>query len=227
MAKRLWLGCVLGFGMLAASGALAQDVGGGLDDPEDRAIYTMGIALARDLETMQLSAEEIGILKRGLDDYYAKTPRVRFEQELRNLKSFQRARVQLAIQKEKADSDAYVLEQAKTTGAETLPSGLVFQKLVEGTGAAPTAEDIVSYHYHGTLRDGTIFDSSMDRGQAVAAPVAGLQPCLFEGIQRMKIGGRARFYCPSELGFGDRGADPFVKPGAALTYEIQLLEVRQ
>jgi len=151
---------------------------------------------------------------------------VRYEQELRNLKSFQRAREQLAIQKEKADSDEFVQDQLETESAQKPPSGMVFVKLVDGTGTSPTPEDIVTYHYHGTLRDGTIFDSSMDRGQSVVAPVAGLQPCLFEGLQRMKVGGRARFYCPSELGFDDRGLEPFVKPGAALVYEVQLLEIR-
>jgi len=223
MRNVFWLG--LAVGLFAAGVAAAQDAVV-RDDPEDRAIYTMGIALARDLETMQLTQDEIALLKRGLDDHYARKPRGRYEQELRNLKSFQRARVQLAIQKEKADSDEFVQERLETESAQKTLSGMVFVKLVDGTGTSPTTEDIVTYHYHGTLRDGTIFDSSMDRGQSVVAPVAGLQPCLFEGLQRMKVGGRARFYCPSELGFDDRGLEPFVKPGAALVYEVQLLEIR-
>ena len=93
------------------------------------------------------------------------------------------------------------------------------------TGAFPTASDTVKVHYHGTLRDGTVFDSSVDRGTPVDFPLNGVIPCWTEGVQKMKVGGKARLVCPASLAYGDRGAPPKIKPGAALVFDVELLGI--
>ena len=79
-------------------------------------------------------------------------------------------------------------------------------------------------HYHGTLRDGTVFDSSVDRGEPISFPLSGVIPCWTEGVQKMKVGGKAKLVCPSDTAYGDRGTGP-IKPGAALMFEVQLLGI--
>jgi FKBP-type peptidyl-prolyl cis-trans isomerase FkpA/FKBP-type peptidyl-prolyl cis-trans isomerase FklB len=94
-----------------------------------------------------------------------------------------------------------------------------------GSGAAPKATDTVKVHYKGTLRDGSVFDSSIERGQPATFPLNRVVPCWTEGLQKMKIGGKAKLACPSNLAYGDRGAPPKIKPGAALLFEVELLSI--
>jgi FKBP-type peptidyl-prolyl cis-trans isomerase FkpA/FKBP-type peptidyl-prolyl cis-trans isomerase FklB len=83
----------------------------------------------------------------------------------------------------------------------------------------------VKVHYHGTLSDGTVFDSSVKRGEPATFPLNGVIPCWTEGVQQMKVGGKSRLVCPSELAYGDRGAPPLIRPGATLVFEVELLEI--
>jgi FKBP-type peptidyl-prolyl cis-trans isomerase FkpA/FKBP-type peptidyl-prolyl cis-trans isomerase FklB len=83
----------------------------------------------------------------------------------------------------------------------------------------------VKVHYHGTLIDGTVFDSSVQRGQPATFPLNGVIPCWTEGVQRMKVGEKSRLVCPSQIAYGDRGAPPKIKPGATLVFEVELLEI--
>ncbi|MEO5844928.1 MAG: FKBP-type peptidyl-prolyl cis-trans isomerase [Caldimonas sp.] len=107
------------------------------------------------------------------------------------------------------------------------PTGpaLVYKSLREGTGASPTAADAVRVHYRGTLLDGTEFDSSYKRNEAATFPLNRVIPCWTEGVQRMKVGGKAELVCPPGLAYGERGAGGLIPPNATLRFEIELLAI--
>jgi len=102
----------------------------------------------------------------------------------------------------------------------------VIRELVAGTGATPTVESVVKAHYHGTLRDGTVFDSSVERGQPFTAPLANVIPCWQEAIATMKEGGKSEITCPAEVAYGDRGAGE-IPPGATLNFEVELISIEE
>jgi len=110
--------------------------------------------------------------------------------------------------------------------SQTLASGLVYQSLKEGTGASPKATDTVRVHYHGTLADGKVFDSSVQRGQPAEFPLNRVIPCWTEGVQMMKVGGKAKLTCPPQIAYGARGAAGVIPPNATLTFEVELLGVK-
>jgi FKBP-type peptidyl-prolyl cis-trans isomerase FkpA len=114
---------------------------------------------------------------------------------------------------------------AKEKGAVVTPSGLVYVSLREGSGASPTAADTVKVHYRGTLADGTEFDSSYKRNSPAQFPLSGVIPCWTEGVQRMKVGGKAKLVCPPAIAYGSRGAGGAVPPNATLQFEVELLEI--
>ena len=115
---------------------------------------------------------------------------------------------------------------AKESGAVATKSGLVYRALKEGTGATPSATDIVRVHYKGTFPDGREFDSSYRRGQPAEFPLNGVIACWTEGVQRMKVGGKAKLTCPPSIAYGQRGAGGVIPPNATLQFEIELLDVR-
>lgn len=123
---------------------------------------------------------------------------------------------------------AAALPAAATTPASaavTTASGLVFESLKEGTGAQPAATDVVRVHYKGTFPDGREFDSSYSRGQPTEFPLNRVIKCWTEGVQRMKVGGKAKLTCPPAIAYGERGAGRTIPPNATLQFEIELLGV--
>jgi FKBP-type peptidyl-prolyl cis-trans isomerase len=106
-----------------------------------------------------------------------------------------------------------------------LDSGVVIEEMAPGSGDEPQASDTVRVHYHGTLRDGTVFDSSVERGQPASFALNRVIPCWTEGLQKIKVGGKSRLTCPPDTAYGDRGAGPKIPPGAALVFEVELLEI--
>jgi FKBP-type peptidyl-prolyl cis-trans isomerase FkpA len=120
----------------------------------------------------------------------------------------------------KAAADA-----AKEPGAVVAASGLVYRSLKEGTGASPVAADTVKVHYKGTLPDGTEFDSSYKRGTPAEFPLSRVIKCWTEGVQRMKVGGKARLTCPPGIAYGERGAGGVIPPNATLHFEVELLAI--
>lgn len=115
---------------------------------------------------------------------------------------------------------------AETEATEKTESGLEITTLREGTGASPKARDRVVVHYHGTFEDGKVFDSSVERGRPASFPLNRVIRCWTEGLQMMKVGGKARLVCPPQIAYGMRGKPPRIPPNATLTFEVELLEIK-
>ena len=116
---------------------------------------------------------------------------------------------------------------AESPKTETLPSGVIVEHLREGTGATPTASDTVVAHYRGTLADGREFDSSYKRGEPAAFPLTRVVPCWTQGMQKIRVGGKARLTCPSATAYGDRGYPGVIPGGAVLTFEVELVSIKK
>ena len=114
---------------------------------------------------------------------------------------------------------------AKESGAVVTSTGLVYRSLKDGTGASPTASDKVKVHYRGTFPDGKEFDSSYKRNEAIEFPLSGVIKCWTEGVQRMKVGGKAKLTCPASIAYGERGAGGVIPPNATLLFEVELLAI--
>ncbi len=114
---------------------------------------------------------------------------------------------------------------AREKGAVKTASGMVYRSIKEGSGKAPKANNTVEVNYRGTLPNGTEFDSSYKRNQSIKFPLSGVIPCWTEGVQMMKVGGKAQLVCPPELAYGARGAGRAVPPNATLIFEVELLNV--
>ena len=109
----------------------------------------------------------------------------------------------------------------------TTDSGLIYEAITEGQGDAPKASDIVKVHYKGMFADGKVFDSSYQRGEPTEFPLGRVIPCWTEGLQKMKVGGKARLTCPPQIAYGARGAGGVIPPNATLTFEVELLAVKR
>lgn len=122
-------------------------------------------------------------------------------------------------------ADATLDAAAKESGAVVTASGLVYRSLKDGNGASPQASDTVKVNYRGTFPDGREFDSSYKRNQAIEFPLGNVIPCWTEGVQRMKVGGKAKLTCPSAIAYGARGAGGVIPPNATLLFEVELLAI--
>lgn len=122
-------------------------------------------------------------------------------------------------------ADATLDAAAKEAGAVVTPSGLVYKSLKDGTGASPKASDTVKVNYRGTFPDGKEFDSSYKRNQAIEFPLMNVIKCWTEGVQRMKVGGKAKLTCPASIAYGERGAGGVIPPNATLLFEVELLGI--
>ncbi len=122
--------------------------------------------------------------------------------------------------------DDVIGKAAAETGAFKTDSGMVYRSLTEGKGASPKATDIVQVHYKGTFPDGKEFDSSYKRGQPTEFPLNGVIKCWTEGVQRMKVGGKAKLTCPPSLAYGEKGAGGVIPPNATLQFEVELISIK-
>ena len=193
---------------------------------EQKTLYALGMAMSQSLANFNLSEAELEMVKVGLTDgVLKKTPKVNVEEFMPKIQQLQQARAAVAAEGEKKAGEAFLAKAAAEKGAVKTDSGLVFTTLKPGSGESPKATDTVKVHYHGTLIDGTVFDSSVQRGKPVEFPLNRVIPCWTEGVQRMKVGEKSRLVCPSQIAYGDRGAPPKIKPGATLIFEVELLEI--
>jgi FKBP-type peptidyl-prolyl cis-trans isomerase FkpA/FKBP-type peptidyl-prolyl cis-trans isomerase FklB len=193
---------------------------------EEKAFYTLGSRLSQQVALFHLSDQELAMVKEGFSDAVLNRPlKIDPKQSETKLQEIARARMTTAAAEQKRAGQDFLDKAAAEKGAVKTASGLVIQEITPGTGSSPQASDKVKVHYHGTLTDGTIFDSSVQRGQPATFPLNGVIKCWTEGVQLMKVGGKSKLFCPAELAYGDRGAPPLIKPGATLVFEVELLEI--
>lgn len=195
-----------------------------LTTDEQKTIYSLGLSISRSLAQFDLSPAELQIVERAMSDAAAGKPAVNLDEWGPKIEALAGARAARVAQQEKAASTSYLDKAAAESGAVKMPSGLVYRELTAGAGPSPKATDTVKVNYRGTLRDGTEFDSSYRRNQPAEFALNEVIPCWTEGVQKMKVGGKARLVCPSDLAYGDQGRSS-IPGGAALTFEIELLEI--
>jgi FKBP-type peptidyl-prolyl cis-trans isomerase FkpA len=201
----------------AAAPVLATD--------EEKTVYALGLQVYRSLAQFDLSPAEVELVKRALADAAAGKPAVDVNEWVPKLQPFAQARSARVAEQQKAASKAYLAKAGAEAGAVKTESGLIYMDLQPGSGASPQASDTVKVNYRGTLLDGTEFDSSYKRNQPAQFPLNGVIRCWTEGVQKMKVGGKARLVCPSDIAYGDSGRPPMIPGGATLVFEIELLEV--
>jgi FKBP-type peptidyl-prolyl cis-trans isomerase len=192
---------------------------------EQKTIYAIGVAISGNIGQFDLTAEELGFVAAGLrDGALGNTLKVDMQMYGPRIQLLADERTSAASGAEKTAAEAWLAEQAALPNAQRSPSGVVFIPMTEGTGENPSASSTVRVHYHGTLRDGTVFDSSVDRGEPISFPLNGVIPCWTEAVQKIKVGGKAKLVCPSDTAYGDSGSGS-IPPGAALAFEVELLAI--
>jgi FKBP-type peptidyl-prolyl cis-trans isomerase FkpA len=195
---------------------------------DDKTLYALGLMLGRNISVFNLSEPELELVKAGLSDAVLKRkPAVELETYGPKLDGMARGRALAAAATEKAQSAKVVEAAAREPGAVKTPSGLVIRTVKPGDGPQPKETDRVKVHYHGTLADGTVFDSSVKRGQPATFPLNGVIKCWTEGVSRMKVGEKAVLTCPSDLAYGDNGRPPTIPGGATLKFEVELLGIEK
>lgn len=196
-----------------------------LDTEDNKLLYALGLAIGQQLPPFNLTAEELKLVQRGLNDAaQKKEPQVDLMTYGPKLQAFAQTRAAAGAAGEKAESTKFLDKMAAEEGAVRTASGLVYKETAAGTGPNPTATDKVKVHYHGTFRDGKVFDSSVQRGEPTSFGLNQVIKCWTEGIPMMKVGGKARLVCPSDIAYGDAGRGG-IPGGAVLIFDVELLEI--
>jgi FKBP-type peptidyl-prolyl cis-trans isomerase FkpA len=204
---------VIGF-MLTSTASAAEP-----QTEDEKALYALGYLIAQNIAGFNLTDAELQQVYAGVSDAaMQKDPKVDPQPLVPRLQEMQKKRTAAVAQ-------AYLQKAGAEKGAQKTPSGLILTTMKEGKGPSPKATDTVKVHYHGTLPNGKVFDSSVQRNEPATFPLNGVIKCWTEGVQLMKVGGKSRFVCPAEIAYGDRGAPPNIPPGATLIFEVELLGI--
>jgi FKBP-type peptidyl-prolyl cis-trans isomerase len=224
----LWLAIAVG----GCSARDAEDAAGmtpaaGPAQGQEDVLYALGGWLARDLAGVKFEEADLAPLERGLADALLRRPlRVEPKEIAPLVQKFLGDRRAATAAEEKQAGQPFLAEARSQPGAQRTPNGVIYQGLVAGRGESPTLTDQVKVQYQGALRDGSVFDSSYERGKPAVFGMTKVIPCWAEALQLMQPGGKARITCPSDLAYGDRGLPGTILPGAPLRFEIELLEVQ-
>lgn len=207
---------------------------GDLNTEEKKVSYAIGLrygeGMSRELKELDLSAFYSGLT----DGFKGNKPALEADDMMATLQAFQTRKMQemqeaqnKAATENKTASEKFLSENKTAEGVKTTESGLQYQIITEGPkdGASPDENDKVKVHYHGTLVDGTVFDSSVDRGEPIEFAVNGVIKGWTEALQLMSKGDKYKIFIPSELAYGERGAGPKIGPNSALVFEVELLDV--
>lgn len=191
---------------------------------EQKAFYSLGVFLHRDTYQLELMPEDYKYVQLGMADAVAgKKFATEPDASLPKLRQILNDR----REKRKAQAQEMIDKVAAEKGAKKTASGMVYQEMAAGTGSQPKDKDRVKVQYTGTFINGKEFDSTLKRGgKPVEYTLGEILPCFSEGVGMMKVGGKAKFYCPPDIAYGDMGNPPIIPGGSLLIYEVELLETK-
>ncbi len=199
---------------------------GDLSSEKDSVSYILGATIAKNLKNDGITDLNTGMFTKAMQDVFKGADLAISETES---KSFLQAYItkarQEVVAKNLKKGEDFLAENKSKDGVVTLESGLQYQIMKEGDGAKPAATDKVKTHYHGTLIDGTVFDSSVDRGEPATFPINGVIPGWTEALQLMPVGSKWKLFIPANLAYGERGSPGGIGPNEALIFEVELLEI--
>ena len=192
----------------------------------DTISYSLGISVANNLKNSGFESIESDVLASAFNDVFSENEVKITEEEANAL--IQEYFIELSDKKSKeavAEGNVFLKENGQREGVITTESGLQYEVVNKGVGSMPSSTDQVTVHYHGTLVDGTVFDSSVDRGEPATFPVNGVIPGWVEALQLMNVGSKYKLFIPSNLAYGERGAGGTIGPNATLIFEVELLSI--
>lgn len=196
--------------------------------PAEQLSYTIGAQFGKSIKAQNVQVE-MKYVQMGIEDALKKDKLVLTDEEMRaaimGMSEKRQKDMAEAAKGNKAKAEEYLAKNKTADGVKTTASGLQYKMLKEGEGKSPSVEDTVSVHYKGTLADGTEFDSSFKNNQPAEFPLKGIIPGWTEGLLLMKKGGKAMFYIPPELGYGERQRQ-MIPPNSVLIFEVELLDIK-
>jgi FKBP-type peptidyl-prolyl cis-trans isomerase FklB len=218
---------------IALSGAAFAADAPALKGDKEKLSYSIGMDIGGNLKKQSVEVDP-DLLAKGVKDSYGGGKTLLTEDEARlAITTFQKTlmakkaeTMRILAEKNKADGEKFLAENARKEGVKTLPSGLQYKELAPGTGKSPKTTDTVMTNYKGTLIDGTEFDSSYKRGEPATFPVSGVIPGWTEALQLMKEGAKWQLFVPANLAYGEQGAGREIGPNATLIFEVELISIK-
>lgn len=210
------IACLIAAPAFAADAEMTED---------QKTLYFLGQAVSSKIKQFEFTPDETKFIVQGFSEALAGDKSKADETYGMKLNAYLAKKQEAIVAKQKEAAKPFLAKMAKEKGAQKLPSGVIVIPVKAGKGPLPKASDMVKVHYHGTFPDGKVFDSSVERGQPAEFPLGGVIPCWTEGVQKIKVGGKARLVCPSDTAYGDQGAGGTIPGGATLVFEVELLEI--
>ncbi len=213
---------ILAFSILFLTNVNAQE----LKDARDSLSYAVGVLWGQNIKQQGLTDINVDVLSNAISAAIS-DGEMSLDLQSANMivREFMNREKAAAGNKNKAEGDAFLKKNAEREGVITLKSGLQYEVILEGTGPIPTSSDKVSVHYHGTLINGDVFDSSVQRGSPASFPVTGVIKGWVEALQLMPVGSKWKLFIPADLAYGDRGAGGKIGANATLVFEVELLGI--
>ncbi len=201
-----------------------------LETPAQKASYGIGLNMGKSLAQEGMGDLDSRAVAQGIDDALGKKEQQLTDEELMEAFAFLQTRAEEKMAETNREAVAagekFLEDNAKREGVKTTESGLQYEVLKEAEGPKPTADDVVTVHYEGSLTDGTVFDSSIKRGTPIDLPVGGVIPGWVEGLQLMSVGEKYKLYIPSELAYGEQSPSPLIPANSVLVFELELLDIK-
>jgi len=202
--------------------------GAELKTDEYKVLYALGHRISKHLVPFDLTPAELEILQAGLADGVAvRAPKVDLDVYDKKIEELENARTMSVAAREKKLGETYARKLARDRNSIVTEAGVVYTPIREGKGISPTERHAVTIHYHGTLIDGAVFHSTMQKGEPEVYHLETSMPCWKQALPLMKVGGKARLVCPSDTAYGDYGHRPEIPPGATLTFDMELVAANE
>ena len=192
----------------------------------DKVSYALGLSIGNNFQSSGIKQLQVEDFMKGLEDVLGeKQPAISYEEAKQVINDYFMKLQQERLEINKQAGAEFLEINRHKAGVVELPSGLQYQVLKQGTGAKPSANDKVKCHYHGTLINGTVFDSSVQRGEPATFGVSQVIPGWVEALQLMPVGSKWRLFIPSNLAYGEHGAGDVIEPNSTLIFDVELLDI--